>query len=49
MFEDIFGNQSDDLKLEEPDEMPDVWDTELAPKKDDTWSTGQINDVWSVG
>jgi len=48
MFEDIFGNQNDDLKLEEPDKMPDVWDTELEPKQDDTWSTGQVHDVWSV-
>jgi len=49
MFEDIFNKQDNLILDDEPDEMPDEWDTELVPKQDDTWSTGQVKDVWSVG
>jgi len=49
IFEDIFKNQDDDLKLEETIDSPNEWDTGLNESKQDTWSTGQVNDVWSVG
>ena len=51
MFEDLFGKQNDDLNLDskEVESVKDEWDTKLAPKQNDVWSTGHVNDVWSVG
>lgn len=49
IFEDIFDKQ-ENKEIEVLELIDDEWDTELdMPDKPDTWSTGQVKDVWSVG
>lgn len=52
IFEDIFKNQDDDLKLEETIDSPNEWDTGLTRgQTPDVWTTDaeKVNEVWSVG